>query len=99
MAGCGGPRRGQGMLAAGARPRGFGLLLGAAFIACLSPACTTAGWCSNGGLVQGLTVPARASLWVQGVHVCVSVRQCVTGACCGIDCQLLRDATGHSQLA
>lgn len=35
-------------------------------------------WCSNTELVQGLTVPARASVWVRGVGVCVSVCHCVT---------------------
>lgn len=39
-----------------------------------------AGWCSHGGSVKGFTVPTRASVWVLGMGVCVSVCQCVTRA-------------------
>lgn len=93
-AGCG-PRRGQGLPAVGARPggsRGLSLLLGSPISAWLLPACTP------GGLVLkfGLRAPARASVWVQGAGVCVSVRVC--HLCCGTSGRLLRDTVGHSEV-
>lgn len=91
-AGCG-PRRGRGLPAARTAPEAPE---GSASSRALpSPPVSgrrapRACWCP----VPGLSAPGRASVWVQGVGVCVSVRQCVTGAM-SWTCRLLRDAVGH----
>lgn len=78
-----GPRRGQGLPAAGTDPGGSRDSASSWALSSLPGSrlrAPRACWCSNGGSVQGLTVPWRASMWVQGAGACVSVGQCVARA-------------------